>query len=209
MTKLVTWSLGRVRQSKWTVVPTDKYGGFAFELRSDQVNIHSDIFEKIKMYQEAHPSTCRVEDINELAVKINKQIELHEKERGLATMLNRSFRRGTVISRLTTTCKTHKPDNMVKHRNIHSSSKYQLEGTAKWLSLKLRQVLLQQDHIVKDTMTFVKQIKRMTAMPWHMFIKLDIEEFFNSRRPHQLVDDCARLVDEGAKPLFKTGHVLF
>ena len=40
-------------------------------------------------------------------------------------------------------------------------------------------------------------------MPWHTFIKLDIEEFFTSRRPHQLVDDCARLVDEGTKPLFK------
>ena len=43
MTKLVTWPLGRLRQSKWTVVPTDKDGGFAFELRSDQVNMHSDI----------------------------------------------------------------------------------------------------------------------------------------------------------------------
>ena len=48
MTKLVTRSLGRLRQSQWTVVPSDKDGGFAFELRRDQVNNHSDLLEKGK-----------------------------------------------------------------------------------------------------------------------------------------------------------------
>ena len=50
---ITRWALRRLRQSEWTMVQTDKDGGFAFELKSIQREVHDEILQKA-MYKDVH-----------------------------------------------------------------------------------------------------------------------------------------------------------
>ena len=198
---LTSWALKLYKGSSWIVVETDKDGGFAFLPRELLPKIHERILEGKSMYREVHIGTIRQTDIKSMAFNLMKKIEKLEASPGLAKELAKPLRDGTVCASLRTTCKTHKV--VVKFRNIHASPSYALKGLSSWIVKLLRVEIAKYPHLLRDTNDLVKQLANFRVENWHYFIKMDIEEFFNSGLPNDLVEDTAMLIDGEHRRLYK------
>ena len=198
---LTSWALKLYKGSSWIAVETDKDGGFAFLPRELLPKIHERILEGKSMYREVHIGTIRQTDIKSMAFNLMKKIEKLEASPGLAKELAKPLRDGAVCASLRATCKTHK--EVVKFRNIHASPSYALKGLSSWIVKLLRVEIAKYPHLLRDTNDLVKQLANFRVENWTYFIKMDIEEFFNSGLPNDLVEDTAMLIDGEHRRLYK------
>eukprot|EP00933_Yihiella_yeosuensis_P044464 TRINITY_DN39620_c0_g1_i1.p1 TRINITY_DN39620_c0_g1~~TRINITY_DN39620_c0_g1_i1.p1 ORF type:complete len:635 (+),score=76.46 TRINITY_DN39620_c0_g1_i1:476-2380(+) len=188
------------RASKWAAVPTDKDGGFAFIDRNSLENVHLQLLQS-SMYEElVDPSIAESRYYTRKYCHLAKEIQKLEGEEGLANAIMKSLTDTAKLpARLSITCKSHKPAGEVSFRNIHANAQYMFAGLSAWCASQLRRLLVQHQHLIPDSRTFVRQLKLLTADADSYFIKLDVKDFYMSGTADELVNDAVGLMASGQR----------
>ena len=141
-----------LRRMNVVAVPTDKDGGFALVRRETLIAVHDDIL-KTDAYVEVSPFEHNIITILQSQSSLAQRSAKLEEDAGLAHALQRHARvdGSSVIANLKVTCKTHKNDGNVSHRNIHACPAYALSGIAQYLSVYLAAELRNFPHVVNST----------------------------------------------------------
>ena len=197
MLPLTALGLRMLRNANFKAVPNDKDGGYALELRHEHHMVHEEILTgnsysmilASNMKEEIHGAFTHY-------FKLCRDIETCIREPGLARELRKSVQNGFLVAKLKPTCKSHKPNGEVTHRPVHALPGYAFKGCSRWISMVLRRNLLRRNYLLKDTLQFIKSISQMRAKAEHIFIKLDVKDFFMSGDANDLVETSSRLVPE-------------
>ncbi len=92
---------------------------------------------------------------------------------GILRACGRQCAQGTAFcAKLQLTCKTHKPQGAVLHRNLHAASNHVFGGLSKLVS-----TLLEQPHILLGTQQFVRELLQRPFPDGCWMIRVDVAHF--------------------------------
>jgi hypothetical protein len=166
---------------KMPVIPvqSDKNHGYVLHTENDIREIKEAIMSK-DMYEEVHPYSIP-KNLNETYVNLCKRVAELEGNPSLSELTRSMFVGSTFISRLLITCKDHKEQGMITHRNIHANHCYSHKGLSKWLAMRLEENLHSRtsaSYIVKDIPQFIESVQSLRVPEGAYLMHLDIKDFF-------------------------------
>ena len=194
---LTRWAFQLFKQSGYVAWANDKEPGFTLLSREDACEVHlrileADAYVPVDSF-EVLPSHLRLEYVKLCAWVAS----VEDNERWIST-LTRSLRtRSTIIAKLKCTVKTTKSAGSNFFRNLHACPSFQFEDLGRWLDRVLGRELAKLKHLLRDTRSFVNEMKGHRCDDNDRFCRLDLDDFFMS-------GSCAGLSDAAAD-IFKPG----
>jgi hypothetical protein len=203
--KFVAIALSMMTAMKLAALPNDKTGGFSLMRKESLPTLFETALDMkvagIHVYRRIAPHMCKISLIREQINGFAYRIEKLEEQKGLAASILRPARvpSSRIKSALMLNVKSHKPDGKVGVRNIHASSGSAFRGIGRWVAMQLQQTLQTLTHLLPNSTEFIKQIVLFTPSDSHVWVKLDIKDFFLSGSSDQIVHDITTPFDYGPR----------
>ena len=195
MSPLVRWGIQLLKSSPWKACWTDKTSSYALIDRSHIASLHDDVFDKPMYMSEDRDDTRMVNGHYISYFKMAKRIELFEDSPELGAQLRKTANlpKARLVSRLSLTVKSHKPQGQVSVRNLHCSGTYSFKGIGLWVQHKLAEKLDCIPFLIKDPSQVGLMLKGIQLDNNVFVLKFDIKEFFVSGPLESLKCDAMRI----------------
>ena len=186
--------LQRLKHSKLAVIPTDKDGGYAIFERHNLRMVHE------KILSSSAYVVCSGVDWTALKHNYCSLCKTVDRECGERGQLERQLLRSTrqIDSRVTCilgiTVKSHKPNGLVKCRNLHKSKMFSFEGLSAWTEYEFKSQLKSCKHILRNSTEFVRKVAGARIPEGALLMRVDIEDFFMSGTVDELVSTTIPLI---------------
>ena len=120
--------------------------------------------------------------------------ELHGKRTQSAVLSSQWSDGATAICQIRLLCKTTKSPGEVTFRCVHSGVSNMWTGLSAWLAHHLRvKIEMKLPHLLRDTKDFVDDLRHLHWQDGMRMVKIDIKEFYMSRKPCFLSHACSEL----------------
>ena len=197
---LVKFALRSMEVLQIDAVPTDKDGGFALcsddgmSVAVDQVLVstHYDCFLSASAWKLRIDPCIDLFEPYELAARA---ISVNDKLFRKALFSEVKYGLEGMISKLNLTVKTHKPNNEVVCRAIHSYVNCPMAPGMRWIMKCLNDRLVHLPHLLRDSSDLLCKAKRVRLTSTCRFIKFDIKDFYMSGSFSELTSFASRAVD--------------
>ena len=109
----------------------------------------------------------------------------------------------TIISKIDSTVKTHKPRGEVNCRILHKCVQHPMVGAMRWLSSLLRSSLNTLPHLVTDTPALIALLSSTRVPGNHKMYKINVKDFYMSGTHMELATRSALSIDPATRPWFR------
>ena len=107
----------------------------------------------------------------------------------------------TVVAKLKCTMKATKPKRRNRVRNLHTCSNSKFACLSMWLNKVIDAVLLPYQHLLRDSLHLVNQLRNERLPEGWAMIRIDLDHFFMSGTSIELADAVASLFEWPLKTL--------
>eukprot|EP00438_Fugacium_kawagutii_P033550 Skav211084 [mRNA] locus=scaffold2002:133662:134778:- [translate_table: standard] len=184
-----------LQQSPWSVVPTDKDGGYCLVNKKHLSVAHQEILAK--PWYAPYPTNLfpGFRTLAKKYSKLSRQVADLEASSGMARAMRQSLKGGErhLVRKLNVTVKSHKPAGQVAFRNIHGGMCYPFSGLGAWLAHNL-QSLRKIPHILRNSGDLVTQLEQFQSGNAVTFVKVDIKDCFMSGTREELQQFASELL---------------